>query len=293
MEQRSRCFAVLLLWAVVTINCGGGHGGQVAGPTPGPGPAATPTPPPPPPEFRDGWSEENIAAEIDPAAPGVGVRTLVKASGYLQREALFDGKPYYLWPGDESYARALVYTEYSPGQRLSRWEQGFQIAGGPELAVDPRVPGILADAAAEASRATGLPISIRESGSVTVILDPAEPYFATHDAVAFTRLGFSGNAIVSARIFFRDLKYLLGTGNRVRTNTVLHEIGHVLGLGHSPDGRDVMHVDGLRTDARQFSDREQVLLRMMYRWRKPGNAAPDRDAALEAALEGYTTVMIE
>ena len=201
--------------------------------------APTPTPPPPAPVSLDGGTGEPAAASIQPAAPAIGARTTVTAPGYLTREVLFDGKSLYLWPaGDEAYVRTLVYNEYVPGRRLTRWEQGFDIAPAPELLGDSRVLGVIEDAAAEVRRASGLPIAVRPGGTVIVLIDPADRAFATGDAVAVTRNTFRGNTVVSTRVIFLDLRYLLALGNRSRTNTMLHELGHVLGLGHSPDGRD-------------------------------------------------------
>jgi hypothetical protein len=222
----------------------------------------------------------------------MGTRTAVTASGYLVREALFDGSPYYLWPADdEAYVQALVYNEFMPGRRLTRWEQGFDVTATPELLGDARIRSIIEDAVAESSRASGLSISVRSSGTVTVVVDPTDPYFDAGTSVAFARRTFRGNVVTGAQVVFLDLKYLLATGNRVRTNTMLHELGHVLGLGHSIDEADVMYVDGKRTDDRRFSERELVTLRMMYLRRRPGNTAPDRDPGLGPAAPAASTAI--
>jgi hypothetical protein len=69
-------------------------------------------------------------------------------------------------------------------------------------------------------------------------------------------------------------------------------MGHVLGLGHSSDPGDVMLTGGQRTQESAFSRREDVLLKMMYRFRKSGNAAPDRDGGMSSASGAVQTTIV-
>jgi hypothetical protein len=248
---------------VVLAGCGGGPG--------------APTPPvqaPPAPTFRDGWTEAPVSASISPAAPVLGSRVTVTAPGYLTREALFDGGPLYLWPQDEAYVRALVYNEFVPGGRLSRWAAGFTITASAELLADPRVRPVLEAAAAEAGACTGLPVTVGAAGTVSVELDAS----LVGQVAGRTINSFRGNSneIVGARMLFADRDNLTGQG-AANDNTLLHELGHVLGLGHVAGG--VMESSGARAyQDRRFNDAERTALKLMYRWRRPGNLAPDRDA---------------
>ena len=280
--------AVLGLLLLAAASCGGAPSSPTARPATSPPRAA-----PPPPSFLDGWTEQALGATISPAAPLLGTPVRVEAAGYLVREMLFEGRPLALWPDTAAYVQPFVYGESAPGRRLSRWDRGFPITASAELLANTRVRPILDDAVEEASRVSGLPITVASAGSVTFTVDAADAYLmANPDVVAYTQRTSSANAIAGARVVFRDLKYVLGAGNRVRTNTVLHEMGHVLGLGHSTDPGDVMHVDGRRTDARTFSERESLTLKMMYRWRRAGNTFPDRAPELGAAPAGAVDVLI-
>lgn len=232
--------------ALAAAACGGGSPA-------GPGPVPTT---PPAPVFRDGWTEQSVTADIAPAAPGLGAMSTVRAPGYLTREAPFDGSPFYLWPQDEAYVRALVYSEFSPGQRLARWTTAFTVR--PLAGHEDEI----AAAVAEAARATGLALTVGLAGAVDVVVDPAATAYAS------SHREFAGYTVTSCRITFRS-------ESGIDTATVLHELGHCLGLGHSPAAGDVMQTGVYIPSA--FSERERVALRMMYRWRKPGNAAPDRE----------------
>jgi hypothetical protein len=280
--------AVLGLLLLAAASCGGGPSSPtLARPAP-PGAAAAPAP-----SFLDGWTEQALGAAITPAAPHLGAPVRVEAAGYLVREMLFDGRPLVLWPETAAYVQPFVYGESTPGRRLTRWDHGFALTATADLLANPRVRPILEDAVEEASRVTGLPIAVASAGPVLLAVDAADAYLAANpDVVAYTQRTSSANAIGGARVVFRDLKYVLGAGNRVRTNTVLHEMGHVLGLGHSPDPGDVMHVEGRRTDARTFSERETLTLKMMYRWRRAGNTFPDRAPELGTAAAGAVEVLI-
>jgi hypothetical protein len=283
-------YACLALFLLAIPGCGGDPPSSPSVPPEAAGPALTP---PPAPSFLDGWTEQALGARIEPAAPAMGGHVRVEAEGYLVRQMLFDGRPLSLWPDTETYVQAFVYGETTPGRRLSRWDRGFAITGGPELLDDGRVRSILEAAAAEASRVSGLPITVAASGPVVLSIDKEDAYLvANPNVVAYAQRTSAANVVNSVRVVFRDLKYVLGAGNRVRTNTVLHEIGHVLGVGHSLDPEDVMHVDGRRTDAREFSERETLTFKMMYRWRRAGNTFPDRAPELGAAANGLETTLV-
>lgn len=226
-----------------------------------------PSTPSSPPVVLDGWTDRPIpAAAFEPSSPQRGQNVMVTAPGYLPRVQVLEDGPIRLWPGDEGYVRALVYGDLAAGGRLTRWIRSFV------LTVPAGAESVASEVAAEVSRATGLTVTVGPASDVVVIVDPADEFFASRPQVtAVTRTRAAGNVVVSATIVFRSRATLVG-GPR----TLLHEVGHAIGLSHSPRREDVMfEVD--QPDQRRFSEAEQIALRMMYAHRRPGNAPPDRD----------------
>jgi len=268
--RRSPTEAILVGGALCLVlafaACGGGSSPSAA--------SAIPAPPPEP-TFQDGWTEKSVTADIEPPSPRMGVPVTVRAPGYLTREAQFDGTSFHLWPQDESYVSALVYSEFVPAHKLARWATGFAISGSDDPAVTT--------AAHEMEEAIGLPVVAGPNGAVVIVVDPEDPAFSANPrAIAVTHNMFRGNEIVSSRVAVRDADVVSGV--------VLHELGHVLGLGHSPYEDDVMYP--VANYMQVFSERERVTLRLMYRWRKAGNSAPDRDPGPAAAARPLRKITI-
>lgn len=280
---RTPCrIAAAVLTALWSVGCGGSPSG--------PAPVAGPTPAPAAPTARDGWTEGPVAATFMPPAPFMGAPVSAAAPGFLTREAAYRGEALYLWPQDDEYVRALVYHEFVPGRRLSRWTAGFAISmeGLDGIHLDTATEAI-----AEASRATGLDIRREPSGPVVVVADPGDPYFVDHAAIAYTQLRLAGNTFTSARVVFRSAREISSGRTSGRHNTLLHEIGHVLGLGHSLDPQDVMSIAPERRSERTFGAHELVALKLMYRWRRAGNTAPDREPGIGTASERPAVVVVE
>jgi hypothetical protein len=129
-----------------------------------------------------------------------------------------------------------------------------------------------------------MPVSIGPNGQIHVIVDPSQPLFESNTYVGFTRNSFSGNTIISSGLYFPEAKWITGATRYTYDNTTLHEMGHALGLFHSTDPGDVMFTgQGRQNQELAFSPREAVNLKLMYRFRKPGNMPPDRDPAIVGA----------
>lgn len=272
--------AALLLLLSSTAGCGGG--GSSA---PSNVPVATPTPAPAPtpaavPITRNGWTEEVVTADVAPPSPSIGAAVTVQAPGFLPREQRFDGSPIFLWPSEEAYVRQLVYDwEFSDGTfRMLRWTQPFTVSLDGDLATDPAVMAKTEEVTAHITQVTGLPITIGPGGEVTVRINPA---ILDEGAIALTSLTSRGAAITGATIEFADRQEISGGGGSDYRNTLLHEMGHMMGLGHSASNRDVMTPgEGPGTKEGVFQPQEATCLHMMYFHRQPGNLPPDKDPAL-------------
>jgi hypothetical protein len=193
----------------------------------------------------------------------IGLRVRVSATGYLTREQAREGT-IFLWPAaDPEYVRQLVYGG-DVQHPLERWEAGraFHHCAGP--GVDRAFVGNVADAV---TTATGIPQTAAGACNVEWAVDrgafgdePGQDAFASRTYAADAR------TILAARLVFKDLSSLYFAGG--------HEMGHALGLGHSPRREDLMVARGGRGGA-QFSAAELEQLAMVYRHRGAGNAWPD------------------
>jgi hypothetical protein len=277
---------LLSIAALLMAGCGATGPSEVPTPTPTPTAGAAGL------RVRDGWTGAEVSAAANPAAPAVNAAVHVESAGYLPRDAVFNGDPVYLWPSPLDYVETMVYFP-QVGSRLSRWTaSGFTIALG-ALADDRVVRAVVEDAAAEAQRATGLVVKVAARGDVSLSIAPDDPGFVQYpDELALTYLELLDNNIVGSRTVFRTRENLTGESPAPQYNVALHELGHVLGLGSSPHPNDVMGNDARVTTARVFSEREHVVLKMMYAYRRPGNVSPDRDPGVGAASRPRTIVLV-
>ena len=146
---------------------------------------------------------------------------------------------------DPDYVRRLVYVIVNDDgsetvHALERWEGGPLIMCGGDLAT-------MAGAIERVRAANGLPASIGEDGcNVRWVAKPGVGHTATARV-------YNGSAILSAEI--------LVYRNASSEADITHELGHVLGLGHSPRRGDIMYAT---PTAQSFSPAEAAVLRAMY-----------------------------
>jgi hypothetical protein len=237
----------------------------------------------PSPSFFDGATEAVVKPELNPPNPQNGQALTARAPGYLTREQLFTGAPIHLWPANEAYVNALVYDwEFTDGSyRMVRWGGGFTITLDGDLAQNDAVLAKVQEAVAEMERVTGLSITIGPGGACVISLN--SNLIPDSNAVGIARVRFRGATIIAGELVFANRGEITGGFGSDYRNTLLHEMGHILGLSHSPSNRDVMTPGtGPGSKVGQFQEGEALALRMMYTYRVAGNLPPDRDPALAA-----------
>jgi len=243
----------------------------------------------------DGWTERPVpAAEATPPTVGLGNGVVVRAPGYLEREQRYAFEPIALWPAEPSYVRQLVYDwEFTDGSvRMIRWDQAFTLTLEGALANVGAVRSRAREVVDEIARRTGLQVSIGPGGEVVIKIDPS---VADQEAAAQARLSFRGSTIIGGTVSFVSQAEIVGGPGASYQNTFLHEMGHIIGLAHSPSRGDVMTpAEGRGTTVDVYQRDEAIALHMMYFHREPGNRPPDKDPQLvgaSGASPRYTVII--
>jgi hypothetical protein len=215
-------------------------------------------------------------------------RTLIiETPGFLRRKTLLRGGPeerVTLWPADPSrglsqdYTSTIVYSSALALLRFAPEVTRVTILPSAEYVADPLGLAVHEHAAERLTAALEgritFVVASQASDGYTIISDLSDsPCDQTaYDGCAM-RLVRPGAEIIGGSVTLK--RGLLRAG---WFTTILHEMGHILGLSHNDDGdpRDVMSSQPLRFSVRDFSPREKVTLRMMYQ-RRPSNFFPDSD----------------
>lgn len=246
-------FAAVLLSLALT-GCGGNSGPSA----PSTVPTAQPTP-----TVSDGMTGSPVPGVVTtPESPAVGSPTTFEAPGYIPRTQSYSGT-IYLWPGDSSDVDRLVYTSVTgERQAMRRWSS-------PPVIYTPVPSPALESAAETMSALTGIPWAVSlTSGTVEVAIRTSGDCWGEVHWHACTTRYMQGDTIVGALVEFRSEAGIRG---EEMPQAILHELGHVAGLGHE-DGGFMEQGSGPGTAP---SQQERVALWMMYQHRAPGNTYPD------------------
>ena len=216
----------------------------------------------------------------------------IEASGYLERRTTLSPSSTVLtlWPRisptglDEEATARIVYGCGAAGcatgmEVLSRLPRGTAVLlPSREIQADPRAMEALEEGARRLSETSLGSVTIEvgtgprpDAVSVAIKVDIRDAVIVAQGAGAVTRRELSGSSeIVRASVAFRSLDLVR------RLPLVLHELGHVFGLGHSGRASDIMWTGGEIYSLSDFSAREQLAIGLMLQ-RVPGNRQPDDD----------------
>jgi Matrixin len=238
----------------------------------------------------------------------------IVAAGFLDRQTtvrLPEAARFSLWPKtsaaglNEQTTAELVYTPGAfccpadvlaaqPLRRVSPTIGSFELVLDARYGGDAGVRAAIQEAASLAGRAAGARVVFmpaETSGGARIDITTGPDPENRPNVAAFTerRLDALGY-ITGGRIVFVVDEYLSGRQQRVLTTIMAHELGHMLGLGHSSIPGVMSVFQGTATNyaffaaARDFSPIEKLVLDLMYD-RRSGTRFPDNDrvAALTSA----------
>ncbi len=214
----------------------------------------------------------------------------VDAEGFLPRQTSVKhaGTRLTLWPDHAklpgSYTQTLVYTASTlidtssivPLERIPPRVKRIALVPAPELASDERVVAAHRQAADYFNVAVEGRIVFTVGGTgdlaVQTLLLPDDPSCEGKSGRLLARTWVTQYEVTRAQITFCGMP-----PTRLPT-PIAHELGHVFGLAHSRDNRDVMYAFYDVASEHGFTARE-VLTMSLIHLRRGGNAWPDNDRA--------------
>ena len=313
--------ATVALVLLALLACGGGGGS----PTSGSGVA--PTPPPKPTgwpagttvELVDGDTGRSVQGPVvvagvtapagTPLASAAAVGTTVDVSipGFLPRQTIVrTGETrLLLWPDSAAipgdYTRSLVYgsSAAQPGsealdsmRRLPTTTRTVAVVPSADIQGDPDALDAhraAIDAINGATAPLGVSYRLGGTGDLTLPtkVDPSAGSCPDRTTRAFASLWVSGaNEIVRAEITF------CGTAISATLGTVVHELGHTMGLRHSLDAYDMMYPYAQSSRPSTPTRREALTMSLM-RARRSGTQWPDNDRDASGAAAVRVVIVVD
>ena len=226
-----------------------------------------------------------------PAGLSPGALLDVVAPGFLDRQTLLreGGAEISLWPRvtasgvDENFTATLVYTSTGDGAttgaatliRHRPSTTSVTMVLSPDLFADPDSRAWHQLAADSLNVATNGKIIHRvtsERPASGVVIDVS--YDPANAGCSSSVRGFTSRRFTAGEITGATVVYC--ASDAPRSGTVVHEMGHTFGVGHSPDPRDVMYFSFVRGRSEVYTPKEAFTLKMMTT-RAPATRYPDND----------------
>jgi len=219
-----------------------------------------------------------------------GTAVDVEAPGFLARQTLARSAVtrLTLWPEHaklpREYTKTLVYTasmtadstSVVPLERLPPRVRAVALAPSRALAADPLSMAAHRRAADYFNVAVDGRTVVLVGGAadmtVPTRIDADDASCEAKPGRLLARTWVSGYEVTRAEIIFCGER-----PSRLPT-PIAHELGHVFGLAHSPDRRDVMYAYYNSRNQRGFSERETLTMSLIH-LRRAGNVWPDNDRA--------------
>lgn len=232
------------------------------------------------------------------AAAADGATVDVEAEGFLPRQTSVQhaATRLMLWPDDTelpgSYTQTLVYTASTlqdtssivPLERIPPRVKRLALVPSTELAADERVVAAHRQAADYFNVAvegrTVFTVGGTGDLAVDTFLAPDDVSCEGNSGRLLARIWVAQYEVTRAQIIF------CGPQPTRLPTPIAHELGHVFGLAHSRDSRDVMYRFYYVDSEHGFTTREVLTMNLMY-LRRGGNIWPDND---RAAASGRTYV---
>jgi len=226
-----------------------------------------------------------------------GAEVEVEATGFLHRETVVrhDDTRLTMWPDHSGlpgeYTKTLVYTASTvhdrtslvPLERLPPHVGTLALVPSASLAADPVVLAAHQHAAdffnAAVEGRTVFSVGQVADMTVPTRLDAGDDSCEGRPGRLLARTWVSAHEVTRAEIVF------CGEAPTRLPGAIAHELGHIFGLAHSRNTRDVMYLYYHPAHERGFSDREALTMNLLY-LRRGGNAWPDNDrgATMHATL---------
>jgi hypothetical protein len=242
-------------------------------------------------------------------ATGPGALVDIAGVDYLDRQTLLrssDSTHYTLWPRqsptglDEAYTRMLVYTADStapggaPLQRLRLGTTQVVVVPSPALRADPEAERVLNAAFDELGRAAGDLVAYHEASVAPIqgvaVETRVEPGNSVCTETATTRVRGATTVFLNDGEIERAEIVFCATEDARDLVAVTHELGHTLGLRHSPDPEELMAAVVHPRQTTSFSPRERLTIHLLMQ-RRGGTRFPDNDRQTQGLARRRETII--